>query len=191
MKTLLIITASAFLSLKAVAQEKLDIQQGNTLEYTVQAGGGIFPMSFNIDSLSDKRVELTWLLSQSKGRFIMNKTSLDSATECYWNQPRDFEELEMPATQNLLMISRQVFKQLKQTKSTVFDGALLSLVENKGEPFVLNGKPIDALYAESQSGMRVWILNNAKVPIFLKIENNPYMVDAILDRVKHNINLNK
>jgi len=188
MKKLIITFAITFTVNHMRAQEKPEIRQGQTLEYTVQAGGGIFPMTFDIDSLSDSRFELSWRLSQSKGRFIMNKLSLDSAPDCYWEQPRDFEEFILPSSQNLLMVSRKIFKTLKEDKQAVFDGALLSLKENKADPFILNGKTIDAVYAESESGLRIWILNDPITPLFLKIENNPYMVDATLDRINNNIN---
>jgi hypothetical protein len=70
-------------------------------------------------------------------------------------------------------------------KKAKFDNAVVTV--QPGSPnnaFKLNGKTIDALYIESESGAKIWILNNASYPLILKMENNPNGVDAELTMIQ-------
>jgi hypothetical protein len=168
------------------AQEQLNIKQQTVLQYTVSVNGQSFPMFFNIDSLSENNVTLSWSFENGRsGKFIMTKASLDSASFAYFSRPIDGEELVLPGTHSLLSFSKKLYADLQKNKKAKFDNAVIKVQPSlPSNAFKLNGKTIDALYAESESGAKIWIFNNASYPLMLKIENNPNGVDAELTMIQ-------
>jgi hypothetical protein len=168
------------------AQEQLNIKQQTVLQYTISVNGQSFPMFFNIDSLSENNVTLSWSFENGRsGKFIMTKASIDSASFAYFNRPNDGEELVLPGTHGLLSFSKKLYGDLQKNKKATFDNAVITVQPSlPGNTFKLNGKTIDALYAESESGAKIWILNNASYPLILKMENNPNGVDAELTMIQ-------
>jgi hypothetical protein len=175
-----------FLSTGMQAQEPLNIKQQTVLQYTIKVNGHSFPMFFKIDSLSENKVTLSWSFENGRsGKFIVTKPSLDSASFAYFNPPNDGEELVLPTTHSLLSFSKKGYADLQKNKKTTFDAAPITVQpKSSGNVFMLDGKIIDAIYAESESGAKIWILNNASYPLMLKMENNPNGVDAELTVVQ-------
>jgi hypothetical protein len=170
----------------AIGQEKPAIKQGTWLKYSVTVGGQSFPMFFQLDSLTKNYCGLTWNFQNSKsGRFVMRGSSLDSAFFGYWNQPIVGEELEIPATQGLLLFSRLLFSQLKKDGKANFDDYKIAVKKTApSDILMVNNKVIDALYVESDGGAKIWILNNPITPLILKIEGNPFGVDVTISHIQ-------
>lgn len=186
-KFILLAAAIIAIATSINAQEKLKIYQGQTLEYTVSAGGSTFPMEFDLDSLSDSNMELTWHLDDRSGRFISSKASLDSAAGCYYQPPQDNTEVSLPPSLNFLRLSKATFKILLEKKQAIFDESVITLTTNSSKAgFMMGNRPIDALYAESETGAKIWVLNNPDHPFILKLENNPSQVDVVLVGIRNN-----
>jgi hypothetical protein len=167
------------------AQEKPKVVTNTKLQYSVTVQGRTFPIFFRIDSLSATRLTLSWSYEDGRsGRFIATQPSIDSATFGYYNPPIDAEELVLPGKQHLLCVSKLVFSSLQKNGKAVFDGANVQLKSSVADKvFKLQEKFIDVLHLESESGAKIWILNNAVTPIIVKIENNPAGVDLELTAI--------
>ncbi len=182
MKQLLVLLTLIIFCSSIHAQEKLYVKERNTLQYLVSVQTQSFPMFFYIDSFNNNNLTLTWSFEDGRtGKFITTKASLYSATYGYYTRPNDGEELVLPGTQSLLFFSKSVFAALQKNGKAVFDEALLTVKPStKQNAFKLSGKIIDALYTESESGAKIWVLNNPDSPVILKIENNPVGVNVEL-----------
>jgi hypothetical protein len=142
-------------------------------------------MFARVDSLTADIFSFAWNFESGRsGRFIMKKSSLDSARLCYWNQPIDGEELVLPATQNVLIISRLIFSVIKKNKEAVFDEYTIKVnPAAAANAFELRGRTIDAIALTGESGTKIWVLNNPDIPLILKIEGNPFNVDVELTEI--------
>jgi hypothetical protein len=186
MKRIGILSLLFLIIVPLTAQEKPTIVTNTKLQYAVNVQGRTFPIFFRIDSLSATCLVLSWSYEDGRsGRFITTKLSIDSATLGYYNPPIDAEEVILPGNQALLCVSKLVFSNLQKNGKAVFDGANVVLKpSNANNAFKLQNKFIDALYLESESGAKIWILNNATAPIIVKIENNPAGVDVELTGIE-------
>jgi hypothetical protein len=108
------------ISFSVKAQEQLNIKQQTVLQYTISVNGQSFPMFFNIDSLSENNVTLSWSFENGRsGKFIMTKASLDSASFAYFNRPIDGEEVVLPGTHGLLSFSKKLYADLQKKKGKI------------------------------------------------------------------------
>ena len=167
------------------AQDHLMLKQGSRLQYSVTVGGRTFPMFALIESLTADNLSLAWNFESGRsGKFIMKRPSLDSARFGYWNQPIDGEELELPASQNVLFLSRLIFSSLQKKKEAVFDEYTIKVKPPvDGNAFKLKNRIIDAIAVTGDSGAKIWVLNNPDTPLILKIEGNPFGVDVELTEI--------
>jgi hypothetical protein len=182
MKQFIVLLSFMVFNLLTQAQGNLAIKQGNTLKYSVTVEGQTFPMYAHIDSLDTNNFAITWSFESGRsGRFVMRRSSLDSASLGYWYQPIDGQELLLPPTQNVLFLSRFIYSTLQKDKTAVFDGYEVSVKPSVADNiFKLNDKAVDALCLGSESGTKIWILNDPVTPLILKIEGNPFGVDVEL-----------
>lgn len=101
------------------------------------------------------------------------------------NQPVVGEELVLPSSRSVLMLSRNLFFSLVKNKTAIFDDYALAVKPLDGDKaFKLQDKIIDALYLESESGTSIWVLNNPTTPLILKIEGNPTKVNFEVTDIK-------
>jgi hypothetical protein len=145
MKNFIVLLISVVCHSFICAQDNLAIRQGSRLTYSVTVQGETFPMYVHIDSLDTDNFSITWSFNSGRsGRFVMGRLSLDSASLGYWNQPIDEEELLLPATQNVLFISRFVYSTLQKDKEAVFDDYTIRIKPSPADnTFKLKDKPID------------------------------------------------
>ncbi|MBC7851496.1 MAG: hypothetical protein H7Y31_17260 [Chitinophagaceae bacterium] len=178
---MLIVVLAMFLAMSAEAQKKgIDIRTGTTLEYMVYPGGQVFPMIITVDSSSNEYVRLAWTNSVGRGgKYILTRASLDSATTAFWGPPQYDEDVVLDPNVSLLFFSRRQWNELIGSGKVEFDGAKYAWRDAVGnKALLINNVRVDAIYLESEnSSARIWILNNAKYPMILKIENNPMGVD--------------
>ena len=182
MRFIAILFSTTILGMFSNAQQTLSIRQDNRLAYNVTVNGQTFPMFAQIDSLSPAYCSLTWNFEDGRsGRFIMEKNSLDNAGYGYWKQPVVGEELVLPASRSVLMLSRTVYSSLIKNKNALFDDYAIAVKPAPADNvFKLQDKIVDALYLESESGTKIWVLNNPSTPLILKMEGNPFHVNLEL-----------
>jgi hypothetical protein len=177
---LLLITAgSSFAQTKMVV-----IGQGSTLDYTVHAPNGDVIVSTVLSKVSDEEVRFDWLMHQLAGTFRVQRASLDSARHGYWNPPVDGEDVILDPSQSLLQLSKACWKDIQLNKPMVFGSTRYHVIK-KFDRYEVGGIAIDCLYLEStdkQSGL--WIANNEKLPMILKIGGNPDGVSVELVAVR-------
>lgn len=168
------------------AQESLPIKQGTILKYSVTVGTQTFPMFFHLETLQPDKRSLAWNFEDGRaGRFITDKASIDAAGLGYWNQPIEGEEIVLPASQNVLFLSRLTYSTLQANKKGVFDDYTVTVKPAfLDHAFILNGKRINTLYMDNGAGTKIWVLNDPANPLILKIEGNPYKVDAELTGIE-------
>lgn len=187
MKQYILFLFTFILSVKAQAQEKIRLEQGNTLVYQISVQGKVFPIFMSLDSISKERWIIGWNYENGRsGKFITTKKSLDNATMGYFNPPIDGEELTLPEDQAILLFSRTAFSNLKNNKQTSYNEENYFLKEATGsKAFKMQGKIVDAIYAENESrNCGIWILNHMDYPVILKIAGNKMGVDAILVNIE-------
>ena len=168
------------------AQQKINVTTGTKLQYSVSVQGQTFLFFIRVDSFSATHLALTWKFEDGRsGRFVATKSSIDSATIGYYNQPIDQEEIRLPGNQLILFLSKSVFDNLTKKGKSEFDAAKIKVKPYSGDThFSLNGQLIDAIHVESESGAIFWILNSATAPLILKTLNNPAGVDVELMSVE-------
>jgi hypothetical protein len=185
MKRILLIGFLAF-NLCTLQAQQIPVKQGLELEYTIFPMGQVFPCTLTLDTLVSGGLSISWKNSVGRGgKYIMTRTSLDSATMAFWGPPDYGQEITLDADQTMLIMSKKNWQELQSTGKVNYDGNLYARKEIGGNEIIIDGKPIDAIYLQSESGeTRIWILNNPALPILLKVEKNPFGVDLQIERVK-------
>jgi hypothetical protein len=169
-----------------VAQQKLSIKQGSTLQYQVRVHGRELAMYMYIELLSKNKWVVNWSYDDFRnGKFIITKPSLDSAENGYFNEPVNFEELTLPPDYILLMLSRHSFKKITETGAMQYGGEKFVL-EKTGtvQQYLLNGGPVNALYIKGASGTSLCVLDDADTPVILKMEGSLNGVDVELTAIQ-------
>ena len=171
------------------SQEKFlpDIKKGITLNYQVSANGQLFPIQVRIDSLGPDYSRFNWSMQDGNGGYVINtKNSLETATKGYWGQLNPGEDMTMPSDQSIIVASKAVWNAIQKDKKFTFDDQQFTVKEQPGDAvFKLSGKPVDVIYAEStNSAVRIWLLNNPKALIMVKVEGNPVGIDITLESIQ-------
>lgn len=176
----------AFYSVTNAQEKQVKIAQQTTLEYMIYPPGQIVPATIFLEVASPDSLSMAWTVTNMNGRFRMNKQSLDSSRLGYWEPPRDGEDFLLPKEQALLCLSKAVWNELVQTNQMVYEGHKFSIKNKSGnEKYQIGDKILDAIYLETGSdNIRLWILNNAALPLILKIENNPMHIDVELTGIR-------
>jgi hypothetical protein len=167
--------------------KNIPAKQGLELEYTVFPMGTVFPCTLKLDTTIDGSLEIGWKNERGLGgKYIVTKAALDSAGTAFWGPPVYDQEITLENDQTMLMLTKKHWSELKATGKVYFDGTMYIQKEAKGNnQLMMEGKPVDAIYLEAETGeARIWVLNNAAMPILLKVVNNPFGVDLQIEKVK-------
>jgi hypothetical protein len=185
MKHGVVVALLSLLAASSYAQSKqLIIRQGNTLEYMVHTPNGDVPVIAVLSNVSEDLVRFDWQMHQMAGTFRVEKASLDSARQGYWHPPVDGEDVILDPSQSLLQLSKACWRDIQLNKPMVFGSTRYHVIK-KFDRYEAGGVAIDCLYLESvdkQSGL--WIANNEKLPMILKIDGNPDGVNVELVAVR-------
>ena len=185
MKRCVVVALLFFTAASSFSQSKpFVIGQGNTLDYLVHAPSGDVPVSTVLSKVSDEEVRFDWIMHQSTGRFSITKVSLDSARQGYWNPPINGEDLTLDDSRCLLQLSKACWKDIQLNRLMAF-GSARYVVAKRSVPYQAGNHIIDCLYLESEDGLSMlWVANNEKLPIILRIEGNPDGVSVELIAVR-------
>jgi hypothetical protein len=170
----------AALNLRAQQANKIFIQPKQQLQYNIYVNGASLKYFIRLDSVSAKYASITWSdLRDRSGSYIMHGASLDSSVNGYWNPPQPFTTIEIDNSQTVLMLSKLNYTRLKQQKKMVYDGKVFLLAEGvTASNYTLTGNNIPCLYAEAEDkSVKLWVYDNAAMPLMLKMQGNPYAVD--------------
>ena len=188
MSRILLVLSFAF-SIAANAQQAgiPSIQKGTKLNYIVYANGEEVPLTVTMDSIATDFVKLGWSIAgYGSGGWIMKKPSLDKGNRNAWEQPGLGMDTELPDDQVVLLLSRATWTSLQADKKAEIDQQVFSVpAPAAGQEFVLEGKPVDALFIQNQtSGSKMWFLKQPDLPVLLKIQGNTVGYDLELRSIE-------
>jgi len=177
------------LPLGVIAQEKFApaIKQGSILHYTIFADGQPITSTFSLDSVTADYIKVGWSIDQlGNGSWIMKNKSINNAVRGYWSQPTSGVQEELPDDQIVLLLSKTQWASLQKDNKLEFDQQSFTVKQPNNEQLLqLAGKNVDAFFLENPSGTtRIWVLNNAALPILLKIEGNTMGPDISLSSME-------
>ncbi len=188
MKQLLILVV-LFSAMIAQAQEKYapKIKQGSRLTYVASVQGQEIPLEISYDSIGTDYLKMGWSIEGlGNGTWITKKNSIDNATRGWWDEPAAGVETELADDQTVLLLSRAQWKGLQNDKKIEYDMQTFTPVQaNEQQLLKLDGKVVDALLLQGQNGStRLWVLNDATLPVILKIEGNTLGPDLDLRSIQ-------
>ena len=167
--------------------QQIPIKQGLVLEYTVFPMGQVFPCTITLDTTATGNLSIAWKNESGRGgKYFVTRSALDSGTTAFWGPPNYDQEITLDADQTMLVLSRKQWKELQANGRVNFDGQFYARQGAIGDnQLLIDGKPADAIFLQSESGeTRIWVLNNATLPLLLKVDKNPFGVDLQIERVK-------
>lgn len=184
MKSIVVLSLSLLIAGGSYSQQKtFVIQQGSFLDYMVYTPNGEVPVSALLSKVSEEEVRFDWRMGLLAGIFRTAQASLDSARHGYWNEPIDGQDLTMDNNRCLLQLSKACWQDIQQNRPMAFGSGRYTVVK-RSIPFQAGVHTIDCLYLESETGSYLWVANNEKLPMILKIENNPDGVNIELVDVR-------
>ncbi len=146
------------------------------MQYMATVDGQQVPVGFRIDSATADFLKIGWSVEgYGEGAWIMNKKSIESANTSSGENPQPGVELVLPDNQAMLVLSRQQWNDLQKDKKFVHNGTSYTQVAPSAQTDLkLSEKVVDAFYVESENKTsKIWVLNNASLPIMLRIVGNP------------------
>jgi hypothetical protein len=180
--SLIVLACFAFVVIRAQAPA---IAPGTVLEYSIMPYGTFLTATLQIETLNADTILMSWQLDTRSGRRGMLKKSLETAKRGYWEPPMDGENFMVPEDQSLLSISKACFNELKQNGKMEFDGMVFTRSTGPVKYKLGGAGQVDAFAATSENGFtRIWILDNANLPLILKLDGNPFQVDVEITGIK-------
>jgi hypothetical protein len=177
---LLLMTAAGSFS-----QEKsFVIQQGTIMDYVVHLPAHDAPISAVLSVANNQEVKLDWIMDTETGTFRMEKASLDSARYGYWNQPIGGQDVTIDNSRTILQLSKACWNDIQLNRPVVF-GSAKYIIKKRSTPYKAGDRLLDCVYLESENGdCFLWVANNEKLPMILRIEGNPDGVNVELVGVR-------
>lgn len=176
--------AAMFISVASFSQDVLKpaIKQGTKFKYLAHVEAQDIPMVLSVDSLAPNYLKLGWEIDgYGAGAWIMNAKSLESATAGYWGNPSPGVDEKVPDDMHVLVLSKALWNSISKDKKMDYEQMTFTVKEaTDAQKLKINGKAVDAVYLESGTGTKLWILNDASFPIMLKIEGNTKGPDLIV-----------
>ena len=182
MKKIVLVMTVVMAGMTTQAQGK-QIKEGSILRYNIMPGDGVVQYQLQLEKILPGEVSISWISPSGRGgSFNMHKPALDSATSGYW-QPPVSGTTDFGGSQLALLMSKKIWNEIQQDKAITYDGVVYKVKSEDTEYPVLNGK-VRAIYLESASSSKIWMLNDPALPVILKIEGNPQLVDVELTVVE-------
>jgi hypothetical protein len=173
--------------LDSLAQENFRpaLKQGTKIKYVVYSNGQDVPLIISLDSLTPSYIKLGWdIEGYGAGAWVMGTKSIESAAMGYWANPSPGSEEKVPDDQQVLIFSKAMWNALQTNKKMEYDQQTFSIKEpTEAQRLKLAGKNVDAILVESASGIKMWILNDAAMPVLLKIEGNTKGPDLMVTEI--------
>lgn len=168
--------AAVLVSAVSFSQDVLKpaFKQKSKLKYLAHVDGQDIPLLLTIDSLTPSFVKFAWEIDgYGAGAWIMSAKSIESSTSGYWGNPSPGVDEKVPDDQHVLLFSKALWNSISKDKKVDYEQMTFTVKEaTDAQKFKIGGKVVDAVYLESASGTKLWILNDPAFPIMLKIEGN-------------------
>lgn len=167
--------------------QQIPIKQGLVLEYTIFPMGQVFPCTITLDTTSTGDLNIGWKNESGRGgKYIVSRAALDSGTTAFWGPPDYDQVISLDAEQTMLVLPRKQWNELQANGRVNFDGQFYNRQGATGDnQLLIGGKPAEAIFLQSENGdTRIWVLNNATLPLLLKVDKNRFGVDLVIERVK-------
>jgi hypothetical protein len=151
------------------------VKSGTKMQYMAQVEGQDIPLGISIDSASAEYLKIGWSVEgYGDGSWVMKKKSLENATSGVGENPQPGVETVLPDDKAMLVISKDQWNALQKDKKMTHNGTTYMLGEaGTSNELKIGDKVTDAIYVESENkASKIWILNNASLPIMLKVVGN-------------------
>ena len=128
---------------------------------------------------------LHWSIKQDlkdiHGSYTMTQKSRQHATQLCYVQPNPSQHLTLPGTQAFCMASADIVNALREessdTKQVIFNKTYFTLLD-RDEKF--RGFPLFHL-KDYEEGAEMWILDDPKFPLIVKMFNNPVEINWTIE----------
>lgn len=176
------------LSVITIAQQQaLPIHQGTVLVYNVYPEGGELQSELLLERVSADTVVIGWSTfgrTLRNGRRTMAGSSLQTSKHGYWEPPFAGEDILLPADQSMLIMSKAVYMQAKNSGHMEYDG-LQFIASSNSSMYDMGGIKLPAIELKSENGRAsIWMLDDPSFPLMLKYSGNPFYVDLEILGVK-------
>ena len=142
-------------------------------------------MLITVDSLSADLVRLKWeIAGYGDGIWNMRKKTLESAKAGYWDEPTSGGEVNVPDDKAVLLFSKANYNAALQNSKIEYDMVSYTVKQpTEQQQLKIDGKVVDVIFMEADTGGRIWVLKNPDFPAILKIEGNPMGIDLRIQQV--------
>ena len=180
MKNLLFIsilfTSMTLISFSCSQKKNYWLKSGSTLTYHLVNGDNQY--DFIVDNLKiDKEVSFKWTM----GEPVNNTGSVTMSSKALGESTKIVNYFSDGATQNMeeettVWLSRKIYEQIKNKKpiDISIDGTteILNFKNNEKLKIKADGadEEVNVLYAETESGNKLWILDEPQNPLIIKMQ---------------------
>jgi hypothetical protein len=183
---MILLMLTATIGLRAQDKKNDLINPFGRLEYQVYVQGNVLTYFFQQHTSGNNALKIHWQSASGReGYYLMTRLALDSARYGFWNPPQP-GDIELENDQLVLLISKYNYQRLKKEGKMQYDGNYFNIIPSAANSsYKMGDKIVNCLYAATaDGGTKIWILDNPEFPLFLKIEGNPFGVDAELTGIR-------
>jgi hypothetical protein len=172
-----LLVAGLMISLAGLAQERFlpAVKGGTKMQYLANVNGQEIPVGFKIDSMAADYLKIGWSVEgYGEGAWIMKQKSLQSATGSLGENPEPGVEQVLPDDKSQLVLSKDQWASIGKDKKVKHNNVEFAVVPPAAEnDFKVGDKSVDVIYLESaDKASKLWILNNAALPLIVKVVGN-------------------
>lgn len=128
----------------------------------------------------DGGLTLRWSIVRNlqpwRGEYRMTGQALKGASEVSWLMPEDGLKVTLPADQLFLMVSEARLRELKEQGRTRLNGIDFELDGGNTPKGVVHAR------AENAEGTEIWVLDNPRLPLIMRMERNPWEINWVISR---------
>lgn len=103
-----------------------------------------------------------------QGSYTMTPKARKHAKSISYLQPIDNQHITLPDNELFAILSQDVYKQIKKRGICTWCNTSFRLIDNKDNLLHL---------LDSQEGAEMWVLDNPRLPLIMKMENNPVEIN--------------
>jgi hypothetical protein len=182
--------AALLVGFTGFSQDKMmpELKTGTKFQAIANVNGQEVPLGLRIDSLVPEFFKLGWSVEgYGEGSWVMKKTSLQSGTGGMGENPEPGVETVVPDDKIQFVFSKDQWAALMKDKKVKHNGVEYNVVPMAaGNEFKLDNKIVDVIYLETaDKNAKLWVLNNAAMPFFVKSVGNPNGPDVTILTVQN------
>ncbi|HTE28114.1 hypothetical protein [Flavitalea sp.] len=172
-----LLVAGLMISLIGFTQDKFvpNVKGGTKMQYLANVNGQEIPVGFKIDSMAADYLKIGWSVEgYGEGAWIMKQKSLQSSSGSVSENPEPGVDLVLPDDKAQLIISKDQWGTVTKDKKLKHNNVEFTVVGSAADnDFKVGDKSVDVIYLESpDKASKLWILNNAALPLMVKVVGN-------------------